>query len=95
MGCSDHPRLNCALRDILQRFLPVKVFLHLVERFFTVTVVMIKRFIDFLFSEGSKLTSHAHFVSCAWCNDCIQPPPIHLILLSKVMSCARNLQIII
>ena len=33
MGCSDHPRLNCALRDILQRFLPVKVFLHLVERF--------------------------------------------------------------
>ena len=87
-GCSDQPRLNCALKEILQRFLPVIVPSHLVERSCTVRVLMSKRFIDFLFSQGSKLTSHPEFV--AVCNHCIthNPPPIHLILLSKVMYCA-------
>lgn len=87
-GCSDQPRLNCALKEILQRFLPVKVPSQLVERSCTVRILMSKRFIDFLFSQGSKLTSHTDFV--AVCNHCIthNPPPIHLILLSKVMYCA-------
>lgn len=85
---TDQPWLNCAWKEILQRFLPVKVPSHLVERSCTVRVLMSKRFIDFLFSQGSKLTSHTDFV--AVCNHCIthNPPPIHLILLSKVMYCA-------
>ena len=74
-GCSDQPRLNCALKEILQRFLPVKVHSQLVERSCTVKILMSKRFIDFLFSQGSKLTSHTDFVAA--CNHCIthNPPP--------------------
>ena len=50
---------------------------------------MSERFIDSLFSQGSKLTGHTDFV--AVCNHCItqNPQPIHLMLLSKVMYCAR------
>ena len=92
---TDQPWHNCAWKEILQRFLPVKVPSHLVERSCTVRVLMSKRFIDFLFSQGSKLTSHTDFV--AVCNHCIthNPPPIHLILLSKGMYCARTLRIFI
>lgn len=72
---TDQPWLNCAWKEILQRFLPVKVPSHLVERSCTVRVLMSKRFIDFLFSQGSKLTSHTDFV--AVCNHCITQPTTH------------------